>query len=405
MDMPRLSRNHRFWLFWGGQSLSKIGDKLHYIALMWFVVNRTDSGLAMGGVLFATALPLILCAPKTGELIDRWNRKWLLAGADLLRAAAAFGIGWVTSGKGEVNYPLLLALTALMASGTALFQPALNALLPWLVRQEDLLRANSVNESATQLAGLAGPVLAGVFLTFAEAHMVFYLNGLSFLIGAAAVLPLSVPPSKAAAAKAGDFREGLRWLLAQPALRDFAVTFALLNFAVSFMEVYIPFLNKDCFNGGPRELGLIFSAICAGALLASAGLMLKKDVIQQQKVIGGSISLMGLAFAAIFVFREQHSALSLFLIIGLGWGTFGSCFRVFVQKNVEDQRRGRVFALISALANTMMPLAYSLAGLMTSILPVYPAFLLGGLLTLASGLYLYSRRYHHADRQCQAQSA
>jgi MFS family permease len=149
--LPTLARNHRFWLFWGGQSLSKIGDKLHYIALLWFVVNRTNSGLAMGGVLLATALPLVLCAPKTGKLIDRWNRKWLLAGADLLRAVAAFGIGWVTAGKGTVNYPLLLVLTALMATGTALFQPALNALLPWLVRQEDLLRANSVNESSTQL--------------------------------------------------------------------------------------------------------------------------------------------------------------------------------------------------------------------------------------------------------------
>jgi hypothetical protein len=66
MDMPRLARNHRFWFFWGGQSLSKIGDKLHYIALIWFVVNRTDSGLAMGGVLLASSLPIVLCAPKAG---------------------------------------------------------------------------------------------------------------------------------------------------------------------------------------------------------------------------------------------------------------------------------------------------------------------------------------------------
>jgi MFS family permease len=407
METPSLARNRRFWLFWGGQSLSKVGDKLHYIALMWFVVNRTESGMAMGGVLLASSLPIVLFAPKAGALIDQLNRKWLLAGADLLRAAAALGIGWTASSSGPVNYPLLLLFTALMAAGTALFQPALNALLPMLVRDEDLLRANSVNESASQLAGLAGPVLAGLFLTFAEPHIVFYLNALSFVVGAAAVLPLTAgKPSQAKQGRSGGgFKEGLRWLLGQPALRDLALTFAVLNFAVSFMEVYIPFLSKDGFGGGPQELGLIFSAIFAGALLASLGLLLKKDIKQHEKVIGGSISLMGLAFAAIFVFRERHAALCLFLLVGIGWGTFGATSRVFMQKTVEDQRRGRVFALISALSNLMMPLAYGLAGLATSVLPVYPAFLLGGLLVLASGLYLFSRKYHYAKCQCAAQSA
>jgi DHA3 family macrolide efflux protein-like MFS transporter len=198
---------------------------------------------------------------------------------------------------------------------------------------------------------------------------------------------------------------GLRYLLDRPALRDIALTFAVLNFAVSFVEVYIPFLNKDGFDGGPKELGLIFSAIFAGALLASVGLMIKKTVSQQQKVIGGSISLIGLAFVSIFFFRQQYIALGLFMLVGFGWGIFGPNYRVFVQNTVEDQRRGRVFALISAIANTMMPLAYATAGLATAVLPVYPAFLLGGLLVSASGLYLFSRRYHHADCQCQAQSA
>lgn len=403
-NTPALLRNRRFWLFWGGQSLSKIGDKLHYIALMWYVVNRTDSGMAMGSVLLASSLPIVLCAPKAGELIDRLNRKWLLAAADVLRAIAALGIGWAAS-SGEINLPLLLLFTALMAAGTTFFQPAVNALLPLIVREEDLLRANSVNESATQLAGLAGPVLAGLFLSFAEPHSVFYLNAFSFLIGAASVLPLAVRKPESEAERKGGLREGLRYLLERPALRDLALTFAVLNFAVSFMEVYIPFLNKESFGGGPKELGLIFSAIFAGALLASFGLMLKKDISQWEKVIGGSICLMGAAFAAIFFFRQQQAALGLFLLVGIGWGVFGTNARVYIQKTVEDQRRGRVFALISAVSNLMMPLAYGLAGLAASVLPVYPAFLLGGGLVLSCGLYLFSRRFNRADCQCEAQSA
>ncbi|CAK8715000.1 MAG: MFS-type transporter involved in bile tolerance, Atg22 family [Candidatus Electronema aureum] len=400
-NTPALLRNHRFWLFWGGQSLSKIGDKLHYIALMWYVVNRTDSGMAMGSVLLASSLPIVLCAPKAGELIDRLNRKWLLAAADLLRAGAALGIGWAAS-SGEINLPLLLLFTALMAVGTAFFQPAVNALLPLIVREEDLLRANSVNESATQTAGLSGPVLAGVFLSVAAPYLVFYLNAFSFLVGALSVLPLIVQQPKVEADRKGGLREGLSYLLMRPALRDIALTFAVLNFAVSFMEVYIPFLNKESFGGGAQELGLIFSAIFAGALLASFGLLLKKDINQWEKVIGGGIILMGLSFAAIFFFRQQHIALSLFLLVGVGWGVFGTNARVYIQKTVEDQRRGRVFALISAVSNLMMPLAYGLAGLAASVLPVYPAFLLGGSVVLFCGLYLFSRRFNHAECQCPA---
>jgi len=403
MEPPSLLRNRRFWLFWGGQSLSKIGDKLHYIALMWYVVSKTGSGMAMGQLMLASSLPVVLLAPKAGELIDRLNRKWVLVAADLLRAAAAFGIAALASAE-QFNFPLLLLLTVLTAVGNTFFQPSVNALLPLLVRREDLLRANSVNESASQLAGMAGPALAGAALSFLAPSLIFHLNAVSFLIGALAALPLRVRQTDKATGKTG-FHEGIRYLMSSPALRDIAITFAVLNFAVSFMEIYIPFLNKDILNGGPKELGLLFSAIFAGAFLASVSLVIKKEIHQWEKVIGGGICIVGFFFASVFFLHRLDLVLAAFVCVGFGWGMFSTNARVFIQKTVADQRRGRVFALISAISNTMMPLAYGLAGFATGVLPVHPAFLLGGTLVFICGVYLFSRRFNHAERKCAAQSA
>jgi len=401
METATLVKNKRFWIFWGGQSLSKIGDRLHYISLMWYVVQLTDSGTAMGQILLASSLPIVLLAPKAGDMIDRLNRKWVLIVADLLRAVAALGIGLLATAE-QLNFPLLLILTALTAVGTTFFQPSVNALLPLIVRQEDLLRANSVNESSTQVAGMAGPVLAGIALSFLAPSIIFFLNALSFLIGALAALPLTVQPVEKKRIASG-FQEGIRYLKTRPDLKDIALTFAVLNFAVSFMEVYIPFLSKDGLNGGSKELGLLFAAIFAGAFMASVGLVIKKEIHQWGKVIGGGIFLMGLSFASVFFLRQLLPVLVAFVCIGLGWGVFSTNARVYIQKTVENERRGRVFVINSAISNIMMPPAYALAGYATGFLPVYPAFFIGGSLVTLCGIYLFSRRFNYAECKCTPQ--
>lgn len=382
-----LSKNGRFWIFWGGQTLSKIGDHLHHIAIMWFVLDRTGSGPAIGGILLASSVPLVLLAPGAGEITDRFNRKWILVFADLVRALAACGIG-VLAFQETINLFLLLILSALMACGTAFFQPSIHSLIPLIVRKEELLRANSINEGSTQASGILGPVLAGLLLSLFSPAMIFFVNALSFIAGAVSAIPIKTDV-RASANERPRFLDGFSYLMKQSFLKEIVITFCILNFAVSFMEVYIPFLSTEGLGGGPKELGLIFTAIFTGAFVASMGLIIKKEIRRYGSVIAGGICTVGLSFTSVFFLRNLLPTLLCCLFVGIGWSIFNTNARVLIQKTVEDGKRGRVFAIMGAVSGIMMPAAYGLGGVATQVIAVYPAFLMGGTLVFLSGIYLF----------------
>jgi hypothetical protein len=153
----RLALNVPFSAMWTGQLISLFGDRVNQLALAFLVLQMTDSPLAVGLVFVAATLPNLLLGPIAGTLVDRWDQKQVMVVSDLLRAAAVLLIPIAAVTSLPLVYPLVFLVTAI----SIFFRPARTAVLPRIVRRDELVTANSATWLGETLADVVGYPLAG----------------------------------------------------------------------------------------------------------------------------------------------------------------------------------------------------------------------------------------------------
>ena len=159
--MLAVLRQRDFSLLWFGGVLSVIGDFFLFIALPFFVYERTGSVLSTGAMFAAETLPRLLFGSVAGVFVDRWDRKRTMVLADLSRALILLPLLAVAAGG-----PLWLvyAVAFVEATVSQFFLPAKNALVPNLVADRHLTAANSLNSMGQDVPSLVGPLLGGALL-------------------------------------------------------------------------------------------------------------------------------------------------------------------------------------------------------------------------------------------------
>ena len=178
-----------------GLLLSRTGDQLTTIALLWFVLDLTGSGVAVGLDLLCAGLPPVVTGPLLGRLLDRWPVRRVLIADNLLRAALIGAIP-VLYWLGRLNMPLIYGLS--LAAGALL--PAtdvgVRVVLPQLVDEPELEPANAMLSIGDQVSALVGPAAGGVLVGLVGAPPVLLLDAASFLAMAALVRSLPATPAR-----------------------------------------------------------------------------------------------------------------------------------------------------------------------------------------------------------------
>jgi len=134
-----------YFPLWLGQLISNFGDTLHYIALVVLVFRLSGQGLAVGGVVAAEVLPLLILGPFAGVIVDRFNRKHVLIASDVCRALLALSLVWP---QGVWH---AYAVAAGMAAAGSFSNPAFQAIIPMVTTERQRLAANSVAWSTGRL--------------------------------------------------------------------------------------------------------------------------------------------------------------------------------------------------------------------------------------------------------------
>jgi MFS family permease len=141
--MLRTLRHREFRLLWTGQSISMVGDGIFFVALPWQVYELSNAPTALAVVGVAWTLPMVLALLGAGVASDRLDRRAVLIAGDVLRMVALGAIA-ALSLAGVIELWHLLVLSIFYGVGEALFQPSFTAIVPQVVPQEDLLRANAL---------------------------------------------------------------------------------------------------------------------------------------------------------------------------------------------------------------------------------------------------------------------
>ena len=278
-------RNAQVALLWGGLSLSALGDQLYAVALTWIAVGVLGSNAGYLGAL--QALVALLAVLGIGKWADRWNQQRGMIGADLARASVLLLVVaiWLTTGGPSVAQ--LIAAILVLAVGQAVFQPALQSVLPALVNNARLLpAANGLLDATDRSARLLGPGLVALLAGVVPMVHFLTIDGISFLASATALLLISnrrkVPSLNRSIAQR-NAREtiwdgvvrGYRATAAHPLLGYILMTTGLLNgawFAVFFLGLPLMIARHGLASFGATGLGgygLVLSAYGCSNLAAN----------------------------------------------------------------------------------------------------------------------------------------
>ncbi len=371
-----------FFRFWLSQAVSQVGDRVHSLALIWLVYHWSESALAVGMILVATSLPGILISPLAGVLCDRFSRRRIMIGADLARFLVVGWLAW-QSARGALGYPGLIAATVAVALASAFFNPAALAMIPGLVAREDLTRANAASQLVAGMSAVAGPLFGSALIALIGVPLAFAINAVSFL-GSALFIALVREPATGRAGTTGfldDLRAGRDALRSAPLIGALLGPVVVINFFFAAIPVVTPVLAESVFRSGAAGLGILMSCFGGGLFAGSLLLSIGHGRRERSAALAG-FALIGLAFPVIALSPWLSAAGLGLAAVGIGLSIVNITLITLFQKLLDDATRGKIMALVTALALSLQPVAYGVMGLVTDILKPSGALLASGTVIL-----------------------
>ncbi len=384
-----VARSPSYFPLWLSQLVSSCGDTLHYIALVVLVYQLTGQGAAVAVLVAAEVVPVLLLGPVAGVVIDRFSRKGVLIGADLLRAALALSLVWP---QGAWH---AYVVAAGIASGNAFFNPTVQAVIPSLTTEEQRLAANSVAWSTGRLVQIIASAIAGGLIAIVGTDAAFTLNAATFVVSALLIMRLVIPAHAGQLGQdskrgldryLGDARHGLAYALHDRLVSRLLIVQSVASFAVGATGAMLVVLSERHLDLQPSGFAWLVAAIGVGALLGPLiPNALAKDYRDARWLFIPYI-VRGIGDVLIAIFTPLPIALVIMFVYGLNTSTGMVVFSSTVQGAVPDKVRGRVFTLLDVSWNAMRLLSLALGAVVVDAIGVQPLFWIGGTLLAGAGV-------------------
>ena len=440
-SMVRLFGSPMFFRLWLAQVVSSLGDWIGFVAVTAIAarIGGSSPETAVAIVLSARLVPGFFLAPAAGVFVDRWDRKKVMVSCDIGRGLVLASLPFVDTIPGLFFASLLLEIFTLMWS------PAKEASVPNMVRPEFLANANSLSLVAAYGTFPIGSVLFAFLATVAawlaridalemlevdREFVAIYFDVFTFFLSALMISTLTLPRSDRRAPPEGDrsrrrvdfrqtFRElaeGGRFIRDSPVVRPVILGIGTGLIGGGMVVPLGPVASAQIYGAGSTGFGLLLAALGFGVAAGIVGLSVVQRRVPHEKifvlaVLGAGGSLIAAAFMS-----EMTLALVFAAALGLCAGAVYILGFTILQANVEDELRGRIFALLYTLVRFCLLLAFTVAPVASRLLDDVSASLfdrsvaiggvsvalpgvritlcLGGLIILAAGVIAGRGLYH-----------
>jgi len=399
--------NRNFSLLLEGQLVSSIGKQAFALAAMLWLKELTGSGTLMGLVMTVAMLPMVVLGPISGVIVDRWNRQRLIAWTDIaggilvLAAAAFFFLPFSTA----VRIGVIFFVTVLTGLLDTISQPAIGASVPDLVPRERLEAANGLNMSGMQVAMFISQGFAGVLFVAIGMPFLVLVNAATYLAAGTSELFIRIPRRERPKDShlhpwvrfTNDFKEGFRFIMANPGMRTAMLLAAVQNFFIAPVIVLMPFLVEDFLGLAPQWYGYLMAAFGAGALVgyALAGSIRVTGRAREATIIG-SMTLQSAVIPFLLLIHAPAALVAGMAFAGAMGGICNVQFISLLQIATPPALLGRVQGLVTTISAGVMPLGMALAGIVFDLVGKNIPLMYSvspGLTVLFTLLGLLSRRY------------
>jgi MFS family permease len=402
----RESRDFRL-LFWAG-NVFYLGGMVSYVALPFQLWQLTGSNFAVGALGIVELVPLVVFGLYGGALADHVDRRLMLVvtgGAQVVLTAGLMANAFLVTPRLWAIY----GLGALLAAAGSLQRPSREALLPRVVRHDQIPAAIAVSSLGREVSMLAGPALGGLLLQWVGVGWCFVIDVVGLSVATLLFLALksypandrSNPPSLSGVA------EGLRYALRR---KDLLGTYVIdiVAMLMAMPIVLFPALATQVFHA-PAMLGLLYSAESVGALIATATSGWTSHVHHHGRAVVIAASIWGGSIALVGLMPSLWLVLIALMVAGAADMVSGLFRSVIWNQTIPDSMRGRL-AGIEMLSYSLGPLGgQARAGLVADRWSVRGSITSGGILCVVGvaltaswlhGFWAYDERTDvHARRQ------
>ena len=411
-------KNPNFLALWAGQVFCQLADKV-YLVLMIALINSqfqaSDQSISgwVSALMMAFTIPAVLFGSVAGVFVDRWSKKVVLVASNIWRGILVLLIpsllwlthDWQPVGVLPVGFLIILGVTFLVSTLTQFFAPAEQSAIPLIVKEQDLLSANSLYTTTMMASVIVGfavgePVLAladGLWMQLGGSGGLGkeILVGGSYAIAGLILFLLQTnekphPPETEFPHVFSDLRDGLRYLQENHRIRNallqliilFSVFAALTVLAVRMAEI-IPNMKASQFGFLLASAGV---GVALGAtILGQFGQRFSYKQLSFWGCLGMAASLIGLS-----LFTTQLLPVLLFIaLVGVFGALVGIPMQTAIQTETPPDMRGKVFGLQNNVINIALSLPLALAGVAETFIGLKAVFFTLAAIVLIGGLFTW----------------
>jgi MFS family permease len=377
-------RHRDFRLLIAAYSLSAVGSWAYNVGLAVYVYERAHSAAWVGAVTVGRFLPAVLFGPYGGVVAERFERARLMMTLDAVCALLMTALSIVAAYHGAAL--LAIGIGGINALVATPYEPAVAAITPQLVPEDDLAAANTLTSTVGNLAVIAGPALGALLLLLAGPVLAFAANGLSFLWSALVVSRMSArstPVDVTSGGSAGPVRQvlvGVRAIITSPTATVLAAYSVIASFVYGVDTVLLVVVSERRLGTGANGYSYLLAGLGLGGVLA-AGLV--KRISAWPRLGTAIIVAMGvycLPTLVLLAVRQPVAAFAVEVVRGAGTLVVDVLAMTALQRSLPQDKLARVFGAFF----TFVLMAISLGALVTPL--VLGAAGLGTTLWLAGAL-------------------
>ena len=358
-----------------GQIISLFGNSILRFSLSLYVLDLTGSAAVFGGILALSMIPTILFSPIGGIIADRVNRRNIMVALDYSTAAliTVFAI-FFSMGDSLLLIGAVMILLSLIQS---FYQPSVQASIPALTNDENLMKANGVVIQVNALANLVGPILGGFLYGFLGIEPIIIASGVCFFLSATMELFLHIPfirqerKGDLIADAVGDLKSAF-FFLSKDNPKMFQLLFAVAGinlFLSAMIMVGLPYIIRIFLGLSSQHNGFAEGALAVGSILGGclAGIVGKKIQMSRSYVFlfAGSIVLLPIAISLISN-ASPFLSYGVVLVCVMLCMCMAALFSIFAQTYMQQKTPpvllGKVASFVTVISMCALPLGQAMYG-------------------------------------------
>lgn len=354
--------NYRVWA--SGAIVSNIGTWMQRTAQDWLVLTELThhNATSVGIVMSLQFGPQMLLLPLTGYAADHFDRRKLLVATQAAMGTLALGLGILTV-TGIVQLWQVYVFALLLGCVTAFDSPARQTFVSDLVGESDLSNAVALNSTSFNAARMIGPAVAGLLIASVGTGWVFLINAISFVavLGSLRMLRISELHLKPRAIRtSGSFVEGFKYVWKRPDLKAaLLMLFLIGTFGLNF-PIFISTMSVTAFDAGASQYGVLSSTMAIGSV--TGALLAARRAKPRMAILLGAAAVFGVGCTVAAVMPNYVLFGIALVVIGVSTQTFTTSTNSLVQLSTEPAMRGRVIAILLAIALGGTPLGAPIVG-------------------------------------------